>query len=156
MADVINGKRCLYCGKLLTGIKRKYCSEKCGTKDWRLNHHRAYRLIEKRYRDKTGDRYYKKYYQNNKHTIGQKRILKQYGITLEAYNKMLKDQNFCCAICKRHKSHFKRNLDIDHNHKNNQIRGLLCWSCNTMLGCANDSIDTIQSAIEYLKKYNIH
>lgn len=33
-----------------------------------------------------------------------------------------------------------------------QVRGLLCWTCNTMLGYARDSILVLSSAINYLKQ----
>jgi hypothetical protein len=39
-------------------------------------------------------------------------------------------QNGRCAICDKHQSNFKRRLNLDHNHKSGQIRGLLCYYCN--------------------------
>lgn len=149
-----SNKNCLYCGNPLTGIKRKYCSELCGVKDWRLKNHDAYRLIEKKHKHKTGDRYYKKYYKINREKINEKRILRCYNITPECYKKMMESQNDCCAICKKHQSTFKRRLCIDHNHETNKIRGILCDNCNTMIGLSKDSIQTFQSAIKYIQKYN--
>ena len=43
---------------------------------------------------------------------------------------MLKKQNNCCAICKKHKSKFARSLAVDHDHSTGEIRGLLCFWCN--------------------------
>lgn len=40
---------------------------------------------------------------------------------------------------------------IDHNHQTNKIRGLLCMSCNTGLGCFADNIDNLRRAIVYIK-----
>lgn len=54
----------------------------------------------------------------------------KYGITVEQYDSLLKEQNFCCAICDRHESEFKRRLAVDHNHVTREIRGLLCNYCN--------------------------
>lgn len=41
---------------------------------------------------------------------------KLYGITLKDYNDMLKQQNSCCAICKRPQEQFKQRLSVDHCH----------------------------------------
>lgn len=71
----------------------------------------------------------------------------KYNITLADYNRLLEVQNHCCIICER--SHQK--LVVDHNHKNGQIRGLLCQSCNIGLGSFKDKIDLLASAIKYLK-----
>lgn len=62
------------------------------------------------------------------------RHLKQkYGIDLKQYEVMLKEQNYRCAICNKHQSHFKRSLHVDHDHKSGKIRGLLCFRCNHLL-----------------------
>jgi hypothetical protein len=54
-----------------------------------------------------------------------------------------------CEICG-----LDSTLDADHNHITNQQRGLLCRSCNQMLGNAKDSTQTLHSAVQYLEKYN--
>lgn len=40
---------------------------------------------------------------------------------------------------------------IDHCHATGNVRGLLCMACNSMLGYAKDNIQTLSSAIQYLK-----
>lgn len=60
------------------------------------------------------------------------RLKYRFGISLEEYNVLLKQQNGKCAICKN--SPGGNRLDIDHDHKTNIIRGLLCRSCNRFLG----------------------
>lgn len=47
-------------------------------------------------------------------------------------------------------------LHIDHCHKTNVIRGLLCRNCNLMLGFARDSIDNLIMAAVYLKYENAY
>ena len=74
----------------------------------------------------------------------------KYKISVEEYENKLKEQNYCCAICNRHRDHFKRNLSVDHNHLTGQIRGLLCVICNTNVGVVEEKIKLIQ---EYLNKY---
>ena len=73
------------------------------------------------------------------------------GITVEQYNELFAKQNGCCAICKKHQSLFKNRLAIDHCHTNLNVRGLLCHSCNVLLGHANDNPDVLLEAISYLK-----
>ena len=65
---------------------------------------------------------------------------------------MLKDQNYCCAICKKHQDEFDRRLAIDHDHSTGEIRGLLCSNCNASIGYALDDISILQNAISYLSK----
>lgn len=45
------------------------------------------------------------------------------------YDYMLKTQLGLCAICGREPS-VKRKFDMDHDHRNLYIRGLLCHRCN--------------------------
>lgn len=44
-------------------------------------------------------------------------------------------------------------LAVDHDHEISQIRGLLCNDCNRLLGAAKDDIETLEAAIDYLKKH---
>jgi hypothetical protein len=76
---------------------------------------------------------------------------KSYNLTIDDYNKMFTSQNGCCKICGKHQSEFKKSLSIDHNHQTNEVRGLLCNNCNTILGHAKDDIEILQNAIKYLK-----
>ena len=44
--------------------------------------------------------------------------------------------------------------DLDHNHKTDRVRGLLCRKCNILLGMAKSDeygIDILVSAISYLR-----
>jgi len=79
-----------------------------------------------------------------------------FGIGLDGYNEMLKDQEFVCAICKgpeTTKLHGKiKNLAVDHCHETGKVRGLLCAKCNTVLGTCGDNIQRLQSMISYLER----
>lgn len=79
--------------------------------------------------------------------------LARFGITIEEYRAKLEEQEYRCKICNIHQSEIGENkrLVIDHCHETNKIRGLLCPTCNLGLGHFRDSIDTLQSAINYLK-----
>lgn len=78
-----------------------------------------------------------------------KYLKSKYGITLDEYNKMLKNQKDSCAICKKHKSQFKRNLAVDHDHKTDEVRGLLCFYCNRRFVGRHTKV-TVLKLVEYL------
>jgi len=82
---------------------------------------------------------------------GLKSRLKKFGLTLDIYKSMVKNQNGKCLICEELS---KRNLCVDHNHSNGKIRGLLCQSCNLVIGNAKDNADILKSAIKYLQREN--
>jgi hypothetical protein len=68
---------------------------------------------------------------------GEKRLVQSYiagtklRMTEEQYDELWIEQLGLCAMCKREP---ERQLAVDHNHATQQIRGLLCTSCNTGLG----------------------
>lgn len=91
------------------------------------------------------------YNQANPDKIFKKNMEKRYGITYEEYSLMLVNQNYVCAICGQEETSSSRiNLSIDHDHKTNLIRGLLCTECNTGLGKFKDDINLLQKARDYL------
>lgn len=119
--------------------------------------------IQKKYRDKHRDKlkkdsraYYLKHkdrcnlYQRNWYRKNYKRQLglkyrRLYGISPEELKILQEKQGGRCAICKN-----ERPLNLDHDHKTNKVRGLLCQQCNTALGMLNDSPVLFQRAIDYL------
>jgi len=80
------------------------------------------------------------------------KLKKAYGITIEEYNILFLNQNGCCKICKKPQSTFKRSLAVDHCHKTNRIRGLLCHKCNLMIGYCEENLELLKSAASYLNK----
>jgi hypothetical protein len=79
-------------------------------------------------------------------------LIRNYGITLEDYNKMFGEQNGCCAICGKHQQDLKASLHVDHNHTTGAVRGLLCHHCNVGLGHFEDNITLLSNAIAYLEE----
>lgn len=79
-------------------------------------------------------------------------LFKKYGITKTDYDNLLISQNHCCKICGRHKSEFKRSLAVDHCHKTNKVRGLLCHHCNAAIGHLFESVKIMEAAITYIKE----
>ena len=70
----------------------------------------------------------------------------EYGITLDDYNKMFNEQEGKCAICQRHQNELTRTLCVDHNHKTNKVRALLCLTCNT-------DVSVVENRLEEMMKY---
>lgn len=90
------------------------------------------------------------YRAKNRRKRNDARMRSRFGISLEEYEIKLKQQNGLCAICRKVG---KKALHIDHSHRNNQNRGLLCFRCNVALGSFGDSIEILGEAISYLQKY---
>lgn len=66
---------------------------------------------------------------------------------------MYKAQEGQCCICKEFRDtyHSQGGLYIDHDHKTGEIRGLLCNSCNVMLGLIKDDLGILKNAMDYLQ-----
>ncbi len=75
------------------------------------------------------------------------KLQREYNLTEADEQALLAQQDNRCAICK--KSGLK--LHVDHNHRTNKVRGLLCGNCNRGLGVFYDSPESLQEAIQYLR-----
>lgn len=80
---------------------------------------------------------------------GLKTKLNLYNITKEEYTALQEKQSNRCAICCKQST---KSLAIDHDHKTGKVRGLLCFSCNIILGHVKDNIELLEHAIQYIKK----
>src|ERR1700690_381623 len=65
----------------------------------------------------------------------------KYGLTAEEFKRISAEQEGLCKIC--HNPPTKTRLSVDHNHKTNKFRGLLCDNCNILIGLAKESIETL-------------
>ena len=74
----------------------------------------------------------------------------RYGLTPDDYYSMLCKQDGKCAIC-RCSTHLDK-FNVDHNHKTNKARGLLCHRCNLLIGFADDNIELLKSCITYIRQ----
>lgn len=83
-----------------------------------------------------------------------KYLKSKYGISFEDYECMLLKQNESCAVCNKHYSLFKNSLHVDHNHKTDRVRGLLCYYCNRRL-IGKHTIESARKILEYLLKYDV-
>lgn len=121
------------------------------------------RESRKKYRKTdSGKAYTKAYRQTEKFKEGnykrfwKHRLRKEYGLEEKDYEEMLTVQGNCCAICGDKFEDDKMNKKdpcIDHDHVTKKLRGILCRSCNLLLGYAKDSREILAKAISYLKQY---
>ena len=87
------------------------------------------------------------------------RTWKSRGLTAQDYMEKLEAQKFVCEICEKDeravdKSSGKvKSLAVDHSHKTDEIRGLLCSSCNRGLGLFQDDPELLAKATAYLLRY---
>lgn len=75
-----------------------------------------------------------------------------YGITPQEYQILFEAQNGKCAICNTNDPITRLNFSVDHDHVTGRVRGLLCTTCNSLLGFAKDQVVLLEKAIEYLRK----
>ncbi len=82
-----------------------------------------------------------------------RQISNKYNISKEEYQNLLTKQNYKCKICslEYQKCPFGT-LCVDHCHKTNKVRGLLCSNCNTGLGLLKENISILEETIKYLKE----
>ena len=94
---------------------------------------------------------------NNKKRNWEQGLKDKYGITASKFFSMLKAQKGRCAICRRKETFVDKKtgkirlLSVDHNHKTNEIRKLLCHRCNLGLGIFKDDWKLLQIASNYLR-----
>jgi hypothetical protein len=78
--------------------------------------------------------------------------LNRYGLTHEAFLRMLADQGDRCAIC-RTAEPTGIGWCVDHDHVTGQVRGVLCDYCNQGLGRLRDDPDVILAAAKYVQRH---
>lgn len=114
----------------------KRIGRKDGYRDWCQGCEKEYRHSVYKYEY---NKYMRDWHLNN-----------SYGINSDEKLNMLIMQNFKCLICGR-----AINLttgEIDHRHLDGFIRGLICKSCNTGIGCFKENPVFMLKAVWYLIK----
>lgn len=87
-------------------------------------------------------------YKNKRKISRDTSLVRLYGITRADHNRMLVEQNYECLICNK-----KTRLVVDHCHKTNKVRGLICHHCNTALGMFRDDAELLETAKNYLLNF---
>ena len=92
----------------------------------------------------------KSYAANPQKTLIKSRRLK-YGLSQKQFDERFLKQGRKCAVCLGTRPKGRGTWHADHDHKKNKFRGVLCSSCNLMLGLVGDSVASLRRAIQYLK-----
>lgn len=110
----------------------------------------------------------KKWYENNKLAVSQKRkkirsdqgkwyrLKHNYKLSKNDYVEMLEKQNNSCAICRQ-----KKRLYVDHDHSCCQteytcgkcVRGLVCQKCNMMMHYIDECGELLELGKQYAKRH---
>jgi Recombination endonuclease VII len=88
-------------------------------------------------------------------TIRNTVLKKKYGITLEQYNLLLSEQDGKCFLCKTADPGRieQKVFCVDHCHRTNTVRRLLCMTCNLALGAAKDDPALLRKMADYIESY---
>jgi hypothetical protein len=81
----------------------------------------------------------------------------KYGISVAQFAEKLLAQGGKCACCNitfNMEGRASEKPCVDHNHKTDEVRGLLCGRCNLAAGNVNDSSLRAERLAVYLKKWN--
>lgn len=132
-------------------MRKKICS-KCGKE-------KSIKCFYKR-KEKYGDGYRGECKKCHSNYNLKYRLYKNFNLSLNEYNQLLKNQNGKCIICGQkpknqinNKGKKGRRLSVDHNHKTGHIRGLLCNYCNFyLLRFLKDDKNRAFGLINYLNK----
>lgn len=157
---------CVVCGtpkEIVASKIGKFCSKKCYSQS---SQYKAYQIAYRKSKQCKVSQ--KKYIQTIKGKATRNRYNKKpsaqltrrkaqlkflYGLSLEQYTILFNKQSGLCKICNRHQSVLKSKLCIDHDHVTNQIRGLLCKRCNSVLGLMEDNSKILLASANYLEKF---
>lgn len=147
-------KRCQHCKEIKTpgdffaaaetydGLSRR--CKVCATENhdkWRRKNLPYMREASKKWRSK------------NPRLAKDHKLKSTYGIPIGTYERLLTEQQGCCAICQTSDPGGMGDFHVDHDHETKAVRGLLCHNCNVGLGHFKSSGGILQQAIEYLLHY---
>lgn len=94
------------------------------------------------------------YRKQNKRKIYDRRLQREYGISIDDYDRMATTQGHKCAICGGQNLGKNRSrFDVDHDHVTGQVRALLCGKCNQGIGLMQDDPDLLEKAADYIRAF---
>jgi len=144
--------------KIIANTKKNYLKNRdkiiARTKKYNREHseHRN-KLGRERYAINKNGRadYHREYRRKRFHIIREWNLRNSYGIGVKEYERILTSQSNKCAICDTPAPVSGRHFPVDHDHSTGKVRGILCHTCNHLLGYAKDSEKILLSAIRYLR-----
>jgi len=79
-------------------------------------------------------------------------VKQSHGVLENEYKSLINKQGNKCAICGNDFKNAK-DINVDHDHDTGNVRGLLCFSCNTGMGKFKDDIVLLKKVIGYLESH---
>jgi GTP cyclohydrolase FolE2 len=74
--------------------------------------------------------------------------IRTYNLSEEQAQQLVENRVGICSICGE-----TQPLVVDHCHVTGKVRGLICPSCNSLLGYSKDNVKTLTQAITYLRDF---
>jgi len=145
--DSTRTKQCSKCGTVKPiedfGVEaRRPDGRRCYCRSCGNTYLRAFRTTSQRYKA------------NRKQSARKTKLRLRYGISEEAYQRMLSAQDGRCAICGTQDPCSRWGVfHVDHDHDTGAVRGLLCHPCNVMLGKFGDSKERVLLVLEKIREY---
>ena len=87
------------------------------------------------------------------------KLKSKYGITIQQRHDMIESQGNMCKICRTSFISLPdQQIATDHCHKREAegkkvVRGILCKSCNSLLGVMKDNPKILRAAAKYLEDF---
>jgi recombination endonuclease VII len=144
--------------KTCSGCKRSFSLEAFGSQKYRCRGcHSGY---QRRWRERNqtkvraNDRAYRE--RNRTSVLRRQRnhtLRRKYGLSVDEFERMAEEQGGLCAACGREPSAV--GLQVDHCHETGAVRALLCKSCNSAAGHANDDPAQLRLIADYLERVEV-
>lgn len=158
------GRNCKDCGEKIPQGDKSHrcpsCKEKHNKTYWKSWFKDLPKEQQNSVRERLRD-YARKWRKEHPEQYQDTTLKRRYNVSFYAAQKLYESQNGKCAICEipipeltdENKSRTNW-AHVDHNHSTKKVRGLLCPSCNHLLGNCKEDVVTLQKAIQYLQKYS--
>ena len=123
-------------------------------RNWRTANMARVRDLRRKWKKDAGPQYFAKYRKANKQKHRYYSIKHRHGLSKDAYDLLLSTQSFRCAACEVDLSAIgSHNIHVDHCHKTQKIRAILCGPCNRALGLMKDDPVKLHKLAEYITRF---
>ena len=134
---------CKACWKV---IQRRYYEQNrekaiANVQRWREANPERYKAYRRRYLAEHGE--------EKRRRDREGHLRRKYGVNQNMFEALVSAQLGNCVICGANED---LNLHIDHDHRTNKVRGLLCGKCNKAIGLLNDDPELLMAAKLYLEQ----